>query len=179
MRSENRERPRAANDVEHAFGVRFVGWTRFIAIIPVLGLLLGSVALIVNASIESVMTVLTAVSGQLESKQMLVRFVEIADIYLLGIVLYIIALGIFELFVDDGIPLPQWLEFHNLEDLKEKLVGVVVVVLGVFFLGKVIDAKDGLFVLEVGIAIAAVSFSLGYFVKTALKHPVEGVEENQ
>jgi uncharacterized membrane protein YqhA len=139
--------------------------------VPVVGLLLGSVALIVSASFSAVRAIMVALTSPPDSKQLLVSFVEVADIYLLGIVLYIIALGIFELFVDDQIPLPAWLEFHNLEDLKEKLIGVVVVVMGVFFLGRVIEAKDGLFILEIGVAIAAVVFALGYYVNSALKHP--------
>jgi uncharacterized membrane protein YqhA len=167
----SRDEFRPATEGEHAIGVRVVGWTRFIAVVPVVGLLVGSVALIISASFSAFRAIMDALTGPPDSKELLVAFVEIADIYLLGIVLYIIALGIFELFVDDRIPLPEWLEFHNLEDLKEKLIGVVVVVMGVFFLGRVIEAKDGLFILQIGVAIAAVVLALGYYVNSALKHP--------
>ena len=62
-----------------------------------------------------------------------------------------------------------WL-FKNIEDLKEKLISVVVVVLAVFFLGKVIEAKDPRTVLELGAGIALVIAALGYFVSRVLLH---------
>ncbi len=60
---------------------------------------------------------------------------------MLAVVLYIMAVGLYELFIDDNLDLPAWLVIHNLEDLKEKLVGVVIVVLAVFFLGRVIESE--------------------------------------
>ncbi len=40
-----------------------------------------------------------------------------------------------ELFIDDTIPLPAWLQIHSLDDLKAKLISVVVTLLGVLLLG--------------------------------------------
>lgn len=40
------------------------------------------------------------------------------------------------------IQLPDWLEIHTLDDLKDKLIGVIVVVLAVLFLGQIV-AWDG------------------------------------
>jgi uncharacterized membrane protein YqhA len=51
-------------------------------------------------------------------------------------VFYIIALGLYELFVDDRVELPQWLIIRNIDDLKNKLAGVVVVVMAVLFRGR-------------------------------------------
>lgn len=152
----------------HRFGRHAVSLTRFIVTLPVVGLFLSSVVLVVLASYDAVTIVLEIMRGELAMKEVLVKFIELADIYLLAIVLYIIALGLYELFIDDRVPLPKWLEIHTLEDLKEKLVGVVVVVLAVLYLGKVIEGGDALSLLYLGAGIAAVTAALAYFVGTVL-----------
>lgn len=150
------------------FGVRMASWTRFVVVVPVIGLFVASIVLVFVASIEAISVVAGLFMGHADIKEMTVEFIEIADVYLLSIVLYIIALGLFELFIDDSLPLPEWLEFHHLEDLKEKLVSVVIVVLGVFFLGRVIEGSDYQQIMYLGIGIAAVVGTLSYFVNRVL-----------
>jgi len=70
---------------------------------------------------------------------------------------------LYELFIDDTLPLPSWLEIHNLDDLKSKLIGVVVVVLGVLFLGQVIAWDGQRDLLGYGTAIALIVAALTYF----------------
>ena len=142
---------------------RFTAWTRYVIVIPVAGLFIGAVTLVVMAGFEVYKTVMHALSGGLEKKVAVLDFIELADVFLLATVLYIMALGLFELFIDDRLPVPHWLEIHTLDDLKEKLVGVVVVVLAVSFLGKVIEADSARALLELGIGIAAVIAALSYF----------------
>lgn len=164
-------RPQEATEVQHSFGIKIVAWTRFIAVVPVLGLLLGSITLIISASIKTATTIINGVTGHYGSKDLLVSFIEVADIFLLGIVLYIISLGIFELFVDDRLPLPKWLEFHHLNDLEHKLIGVVAVVLTVYFLGQVIKTPTGeaMNLLWLGLGIGTVLASVGFFMWAAAK----------
>jgi len=131
--------------------------------IPVAGLFFGALTLVVMAGIEVFKTIVLAFTGELEKKVAVLDFIELADIFLLATVLYIMALGLFELFIDDRLPLPHWLEIHTLDDLKEKLVGVVVVVLAVSFLGAVIEAESARALMELGVGVAAVIASLSYF----------------
>jgi len=77
------------------------------------------------------------------------------------------ALGIYELFIDPEFPAPAWLRIETLDDLKERLVAVVVVLLGVTFLSYVVDLKANWNILEIGVAIAAVLAGLGVFFKLA------------
>lgn len=142
---------------------RAAALTRFIAWVPVLGLFAGAVTLVMLAAVETYRVVLTGLAGDLSKKEALLGFIELADVFLLGVVLYIMALGLFELFIDDRLPLPHWLEFHSLDDLKEKLVGVVVVVLAVSFLGKVIESSDALGTMRLGLGIAATTLALAAF----------------
>lgn len=162
------EKTRDASGREFGIGLRVVAWTRYVALVPVVGLLVGAVTLIVMASITAVGVISHIVAGDMDMKLATVEFIEIADVYLLAIVLYIISLGLFELFVDDRLPLPSWLEIRHLDDLKEKLVSVVIVVLGVSFLGKVIEGTDYLQLLYLGAGVAAVIGALTYFVGRVL-----------
>lgn len=153
----------------HRLGVKMVvAWSRFVVIAPIVGLFVAAVLLAGVASLDAFRVVMTVFEGHVDIKEMTVEFIEIADVYLLAIVLYIMALGLFSLFIDDRLPLPEWLEFHHLDDLKEKLVSVVIVVLGVFYLGKVIKATDYFELLYMGISIAAIIAALTYFVGRVL-----------
>lgn len=142
---------------------RAAAYTRYVVMIPVAGLFFGAVTLVVMAGVEVYKTIVEALAGHLDKKVAVLDFIELADVFLLATVLYIMALGLFELFIDDSLPLPHWLEIHTLDDLKEKLVGVVVVVLAVSFLGKVIEADSSKALMELGIGVAAVIGALSYF----------------
>jgi len=146
-----------------------VGWTRFIAIGPVLGFLIGSVILTVVSLITTGHIVVEVFHGGLSSKELLVEFVELADIFLLAVVLFVMALGLYSLFISDDLPLPHWLEFHTLNDLKEKLIAIVGVALAVYFFGRVVGGDAPQNVLLEGVGIAAVIFSLAYFMQHVLK----------
>ena len=71
--------------------------------------------------------------------------------------------GLYELFIDDNIELPDWLEIHTLDDLKQKLVGVIVVVMAVVFLGNVIKWHGETEIVYYGVAIAFMVAALTYF----------------
>lgn len=142
---------------------RVPAYTRFIVAVPVIGLLAGAVTLTVMAGVETVTTIGHAVAGELAKKEAVLEFIELADVFLLSTVLYIMALGLFELFIDDSLPLPAWLEIHSLDDLKKKLVGVVAVVLAVTFLGSVIKGTDAQALMYEGVGIGAIVVAMGYF----------------
>lgn len=146
---------------------RLTGWTRYLVILPVLGLFVGATTLFVLASVESASVVAHVVSGSVANKEVVFDFIELADVYLLATVLYIMSLGLFELFIDDRIPLPHWLEIHTLDDLKEKLVAVVIVVLAVTFLGQALKGAQPIDIAYEGAGIAVVIAALSYFLAKA------------
>lgn len=146
-----------------------VGWSRFIVIIPIIGLLVSALVLTITSIIYTGAVVGEAIQGELGSKELLVEFVELADIYLLSVVLYVMSLGLYSLFISDNLPLPHWLEFHTLNDLKEKLIAIVGVALAVYFFGRVVGGEAPLNVLLEGVGIAAIIVALAYFMKHVLK----------
>jgi uncharacterized membrane protein YqhA len=91
-----------------------------------------------------------------------VDMIEITDVILLGTVLYIVALGLYQLFIDHNMALPRWLKVDDLADLKRDLIGVVVVLLGVSFLGEVVNWEGNNDILPLGAGIAIVIAALGF-----------------
>lgn len=91
-----------------------------------------------------------------------VDLIEITDVILLGTVLYIVALGLYQLFIDQNLALPRWLRVNDLTDLKRDLIGVVVVLLGVSFLGEVVQGEEQDDLLPLGAGIALVIVALGF-----------------
>ena len=160
---DERDARRGARARRH--GHRLVGYSRFMAAIPSLGLFVSAVALTIATLIGTIRVTIEVVGGHIDMQDMLVEYIEFADFFLLSIVLYIMSIGLYSLFIDDAVELPHWLEIHDLEDLKEKLVGVIVVVMGVFFLGRLIHGASALDLLCMGVGIGAVVLALAYFVR--------------
>ncbi|OWY23039.1 hypothetical protein C7N43_03915 [Sphingobacteriales bacterium UPWRP_1] len=151
--------------------LKLLSKSRYLVIIAVLGCFIAATALLIYNTIEVI-----SVVGKLffpvgeevgkTGKALVISLIEAIDVYLLATVFYIIALGLFELFVDNRLDLPDWLEINHLDDLKKKLIGVLVLVLGVLFLGQVAqwDGERNLMGLGIGIAgvITALTFFLQY-----------------
>ena len=72
----------------------------------------------------------------LSQNEMIGKLIKQADYALQATVLFVLALGLYSLFVDDRIPMPSWLSDGDLGQLKELLAGVVVVAIAVIFLGQ-------------------------------------------
>ena len=144
---------------------RIAGSTRFMAIVPIVGLFVAAIAMTVATLVSTVRVTVEVVQGHVTMQDMLVDYIEYADFFLLSIVLYIMSVGLYSLFIDDDIDLPPWLAVHTLDDLKEKLVSVIVVVMGVFFLGRLIHGAQSFDLLCMGVGIGAVILSLAYFVR--------------
>jgi uncharacterized membrane protein YqhA len=90
---------------------------------------------------------------------------KILDLFLLGAILYIVALGFAALFLDSEAALPRWFKVRELLDLKIVLSQSVVVVLVVAFLGDVLEWEAGTDILFVGGGIAAVIAALAYMLR--------------
>jgi len=148
---------------------------RYLVLVAVAGSLLAAVALLVYGGFEVVVVVLDTVASATVSakgaKALALVLIEIVDLFLLGTVFLIIALGLYELFISDKLDLPHWLVIRTLDDLKHKLIGVVVVVTAVLFLGQVVTWDGERDILGFGVAIAVVIAALTWFLATAAKKP--------
>lgn len=147
--------------------------SRYIILIAVLCSFIAAVTLLVVAGIETVQIVIHLFSQQVDGdavKQLAISLIEVIDVLLLGTIFYIIAMGLYELFVDEQLSTPVWLHITNLDDLKSKLLGVIVVILAVIFLGQVVDLKGGNDIFFLGAAITMVIVAITFFLKWRTKN---------
>ncbi len=165
----NAPRKKFIDEKKRVFAHRLTGWTRFIAGVPAIGLFITSVVLAVATFIDMVAVTIECVTESATLQTLATQYIEFADIFLLAVVLYIMALGLFTLFVTDEIPLPKWLSFHDFDDLKERLVSVICVMLGVYFLGEVMKGADPRDLLLLGISASIVVMAMTFFVKHVIK----------
>jgi uncharacterized membrane protein YqhA len=137
--------------------------SRFAVVIAVLGSLAATLVLLGFGSFELIQIIGKAFFAEHELKALALKLIVVVDSYLLATVFFIIATGLYELFIDPAIVLPEWLEVKNLDDLKAKLIGVVVIVLAVSFLGYVSTWDGQQEILGLGVGIGAVIAALTYF----------------
>lgn len=101
-------------------------------------------------------------------------FLLIIDFFLIGATMLIGAVGFYELFLgrlDRNLPLPRWLQMHDLNDLKARVIGMVVLVAAVSFAEFLVDAHNGLDILELGGGVAAVIGALTFFLRFGEQRP--------
>jgi uncharacterized membrane protein YqhA len=142
--------------------------SRFLVLAAVLGALAGAAALFTYGLVDTVVviarTIATGEVSTVGAKQLMLYFIEVFDLFLLGTVMLIMALSLYELFFDSDLKLPARLEIRTFEDLKSNLVTVVIVVMAVTFLGQIVswngEAELFSFGLVVALVIAALNFYL-------------------
>lgn len=154
---------------------RFLSTTRFVILLAVFGALIAAVTVLVYGFIEVLQLVwLTIEAGTVSrsgAKTLALELIEVVDLFLLGTVFFIIGVGLYELFIDANVRLPNWLTIRTLDDLKNKLIGVVIVVLGVLFLGQVVSWDGERDLLGYGASIALVIAALTYFLGLKTSKP--------
>jgi len=142
---------------------RVIELTRYVVALPAIGAIIGAMVLMVIGLVDIVRSVLQLFTPQVEMKESVISVLAAVDTLLLATVLLVIGYGLYELFVDDSLDLPAWLEIKTLDDLKGKLIGVVVAIIAVIFLGFLADAKDAASVMPVGIGAGAILVGLAAF----------------
>ena len=146
---------------------RVLASSRYVVLIAVVGTFVASLTLLVYEAFvvaEAVIRIIaeSRVSSQ-GAKVLAVGLIEAVDIFLIAIAVYIISLGLYALFIDDALPLPRWLEVHDLEDLKANLVSIVIAVLAVLFLREAVAWDGQRDLLRFGAVLALVIAALTFF----------------
>ena len=95
-------------------------------------------------------------------KEVMAIAIEIIDLFLVATVFYIISLGLYELFISKA-PLPGWLKICDLDDLKDKLLGLVVMALAVLFLGEALTWTGAADILGYGVGVAATIIAISFY----------------
>lgn len=117
----------------------------------------------VQGSVEMVAVVIDSLSAQTTLKDVIVDVLTAIDAILLGTVLLVIGFGLYELFIDTNIQVPAWLQVEDLDDLKSKLIGVVVAIIAVVFVGVFVDSNRASDVISYGVGAGALVVGLAIF----------------
>lgn len=142
---------------------RILGLTRFAVVVPAIASIIGALLLMAQGSISMVTVVIEAISNGSSLKESIVDVLTAIDAILLGTVLLVIGYGLYELFIDADIDVPAWLRVNNLDDLKSKLIGVVVAIIAVVFVGVFVDANRSEDVISYGVGAGALVLGLAIF----------------
>ena len=90
---------------------------------------------------------------------------KILDLFLLGTIFYIVALGLAALFLDSEAALPRWFKVRELQDLKTIVSQSVVLVMLVAFLGDVLEWESATDIAFVGGGVAAVIAAIAFMLR--------------
>ena len=144
---------------------------RYIVVIAILGTFGSSVALMLYQALLMIQAVIRVImEGSISAsagRGLAVGLIQSIDVFLIAIVAYITAVGLYALFVDDTLPLPRWLRIDDLEQLKTHLVSVVIAVLAVLFLGEAATRAAELDLFRLGITLACMIAALTFFIRTS------------
>jgi uncharacterized membrane protein YqhA len=148
---------------------KFLGMTRYAVVVPAIASIIGALLLMGQGSVEMVKVVIEALSDGAPLKDTIVDVLTAVDAILLGTVLLVIGYGLYELFIDADIEVPLWLRVRDLDDLKSKLIGVVVAIVAVVFVGVFVDSNRADEVISYGVGAGALVVGLAIFAYASRK----------
>jgi uncharacterized membrane protein YqhA len=147
--------------------------SRFILVLAVIGSLFLTLSVMVTALLLIGNRIWQLIRiGDLtntSAKTLTTAVIQALDMFLVGALSYIIAVGIYKLFIsteDDTIL--RRIRIEDFVDLKKKIISVVVVALAVAFLGMVVEAVSWRTVLGTGAGMALVVSALAIFYRSCL-----------
>lgn len=142
--------------------------SRYVVLIAVVSLLVAAIATFLWGAVQTFFLIGKFIATPMDTA-LIVPIVQLMDLFLLGTVLLVFALGLHELFIQK-LDMPEWLVIDDLKKLKGKLSDVVVLILGIKFLEKLIDSKSAQDTLMTGVGVAVVIGALVLFNYTAAKN---------
>lgn len=164
---------------------QFLYGTRFTTFLAVIGSLIASIILFAKGTINisrGVYYFFTNVGkNQIDDHHLVAEFVSAIDIFLFSTVLFIFALGIYELFINkidvvnrNKEERPNWLVVKSIDDLKTSLGKVILMILIVSFFEHSLSMKyDSILqLLYLGIGILLISTAL-YLTHKSSEHWVD------
>jgi uncharacterized membrane protein YqhA len=142
---------------------RIMGLTRYAVFVPAIASIIGALLLMAQGSLAMVLAFIDTISNGYGLKETIVEVLTAVDAILLGTVLLVIGYGLYELFIDADLEVPQWLRVYDLDDLKSKLIGVVVAIIAVVFVGVFVDSNRASDVISYGVGAGALVVGLAIF----------------
>ena len=150
---------------------RILSWSRIVVVVPVIVLLLSAISSFAYGTDVFVRSVTRVVEDPQLTSHNLGFLLLLTDLFLVGATLMIAAFGFYELFItrihDDSssLRLPGWLRMHDLNDLKARVISMVILVAAVTFADVAVESEGGLNTLYLGAAVALVIIALTAFLR--------------
>lgn len=150
---------------EPDIAVKSLGIARFFVVLGVLASVVLAAALYLSTVIQAVHGIYNAYVVEQEdiTKALLYLAVAQADGLLVATALLITGFGLYSLFIGRPETLPKWLQIESIDELKQKLIGVVVAALAVDYFSTVYEGQNTKDLLTIGVGTGAMIAALGYF----------------
>jgi uncharacterized membrane protein YqhA len=151
--------------------LRLLAGTRYLILVPILGLALASAFFFVFGGIALIRILLeytlallglASNAAPVDEHAIIIDVVNSVHTFLVGTVFYLTGIGLFQLFIEE-VDVPKWMKIENTEDLETNLVGMTVVVLAVNFMGEVFTNETQEWFAK-GVGIALPIAALGVFI---------------
>jgi uncharacterized membrane protein YqhA len=150
---------------------RGLSLTQLTVVLPVMVLLLSGVGAYVYGTVYAVHSVIDIADNPFVPRNLQLFLIEI-DLFLIGATLIIAAIGLYELFVaridpaHTRRPLPAWLEMNDLNDLKARVISMIILVTAVSFADVLLEfASDTLDVLYLAAGVAVFIVALTIYLR--------------
>ncbi len=149
---------------------RTLGASRVLVMIPVTVLVAAATGAFLYGTYTFGRSVGDVIEHPVPEAANIAEFLIVIDLFLIGATMLIAALGFYELFISrvdppGSRPLPGWLLMQDLNDLKARVIGMIVLVAAVTFIEILVSAKTSRAVLELGAGVALVIVSLTIFLR--------------
>ncbi|WP_083653484.1 YqhA family protein [Deinococcus marmoris] len=145
-----------------------IGRTRYVVLIAVVAVLLVSFSLFLQGTVLALSTLYNSwhdtIFNGIESQRgtLAIDFLEIVSTMLKAVVFYLIGVGLYSLFISP-LNLTSALGVESLADLEQKIISVIIVILGVTFLEHFVRWKDPLETLYFAGSFALAGGALVFF----------------
>jgi uncharacterized membrane protein YqhA len=136
-------------------GRRVLEPARYLVAVGSITMLVAALACYVWALVKAGGFILALLPGGDSDDTALVKLFESLDVVLIGTVVLIVAVGLWELFIGD-LRLPPALTMTSFDDLKAKIATTLILVLAVRFLEALVAGTEGSDLLELGAALTLV-----------------------
>ena len=150
---------------------RGLSLSRVVVLVPVIVLLLSAMASFAYGTDVFVRSVAHVVDDPQLTSHNLGFLLLLTDLFLIGATLMIAAFGFYDLFIGTigvsgpGVRLPGWLRMHDLNDLKARVISMIILVAAVSFVDDVVESKGGLDTLYLGVGVGVVIAALTAFLR--------------
>jgi uncharacterized membrane protein YqhA len=151
---------------------RVLSLSRIVVVVPVIILILSAFSSFAYGTDVFIRSIGRVVDDPELTSHNLGFLLLLTDLFLVGATLMIAGFGFYDLFItrmDDGgsrsLRLPAWLRMHDLNDLKARVISMIILVAAVTFADVAVETEGGLNTFYLGAAVALVTAALTAFLR--------------